>query len=473
MKKELEIAEIEAAIEVVAQKEKFSIEDVVKFLKSGKSQALKDRIMRTLDADDRYFGDVEGNYCSKVDYYRNFEFLITPDDWEIENKVLFPGHRFAPFVNPDVFPSEVKVVKPALVTKELHLPLSQIFHYCLLLGSEQIFDFLIAESPDNAGLSKAARATDVVTVNVFDMTEFYQKHDFYEGDAILCKVLDYEQGVVEFHYLSGEKRKEQKVREFIAKLEDALTEVICRFEKYLEIPEQLSYAFFVGGKGLKPEGSIDEFIKYTTQIEINFDAEHTVLACRSEELDDEFPVELPEGISISTGETSSLEDMLHEVGSPLTRTEVESFALDHCHQRLLEFDDFFVRAFGRDKLKFADAGQQAVFMNEVEALFEDIVSRYNRVDDDPKAALRASILEAVEDRMRMFDTLSVADCDLDGEVANYLKKLAEVSLQLTRLLDLINSPEREMSAAEVEELSETVAALTEAEMDIIDKIESV
>ena len=71
------------------------------------------------------------------------------------------------------------------------------------------------------------------------------------------------------------------------------------------------------------------------------------------------------------------------------------------------------------------------------------------------------------------NTLSTADCDLDGEVANYLKKLAEVSLQLTRLLDLINSPERELSAAEVEELSETVAALTDAEMDIIDKIESV
>lgn len=72
---------------------------------------------------------------------------MTPDSWEIANGLLMPGHRFAPFVSPEIFPSEVLLVPDdgedaAVELREITAPLSQMFHYALLLGSEQVFDFL-------------------------------------------------------------------------------------------------------------------------------------------------------------------------------------------------------------------------------------------------------------------------------------------------------------------------------------------
>ena len=85
--------------------------------------------------------------------------------------------------------------------------------------------------------------------------------------------------------------------------------------------------------------------------------------------------ELPEGVSLSKGETRELPALLKEIGSPLTPVEIDSYILDAAYARELEFEDFFARAFGREKLRFTDEAQQAVFYNYVEDRFEDPYSR--------------------------------------------------------------------------------------------------
>ncbi|MEI2999924.1 MAG: hypothetical protein V8T86_03335 [Victivallis sp.] len=56
--------------------------------------------------DDRFFDDGKGNFTSRAAFFRNYEFVLTPDEWEIQEGILFPGHRFAAYVSPAVFPSE-------------------------------------------------------------------------------------------------------------------------------------------------------------------------------------------------------------------------------------------------------------------------------------------------------------------------------------------------------------------------------
>ena len=51
----------------------------------------------------------------------------------------------------------------------------------------------------------------------------------------------------------------------------------------------------------------------------------------------------------SRGETAEITAMLREIGSPLSPVEIDSFILDNCYARELEFEDFFARAFGREK----------------------------------------------------------------------------------------------------------------------------
>ena len=233
----------------------FTMQAVLKAVGAGRSQKLQERIERFLDGDGRFFSDGRGSFRLKSGFFRNFAFPVTPDAWEIENGILFPGHRFAPFVAPEIFPSEARLTA-AYATEpgrhEVTAPLSQVFHYHLLLGSEQVFDFFLADSPANAGIRNSTKPTDLVTLNVFDLGAFYREHDFRKGDALLCKVLDYDAGCVEFRYLPGDERKESDLAAFVQQFDKALDQVIDRFENYLEIPEQLCWACYCGRDFLPP-----------------------------------------------------------------------------------------------------------------------------------------------------------------------------------------------------------------------------
>lgn len=463
------ISDIESAIDCCLRRNSgvpISAETVVKQLGGRKTRALSERIDRVLAGDDRFFDDGKGHFTSRAAFFRNYEFILTPDEWEIQEGILFPGHRFAAYVSPSVFPSETRLRDPEgkpFPERQITAPISQIFHYHILLGSEQLFDFFTAESAANAHLSRQLRQDFPVTLNVFDLMDFYREHQFAIGDALLCRVTDWETGQVVVSPLPADERKESDRKQWIAAYEKALEPVFSRFESYAEIPEQLSYACFTGAGELpaaEKSASLDEFVRRTGQVEIRFDSDHTVLAKRQAEADDE-PAGLPEGVLFSRGETGEIGALLREIGSPLTPIEIDSYILDCCYARELDFEDFFARAFGREKLKFVDEGQQAVFYNHIEERFEELTETYNRVDDEPKAPLRSTILELVDDRLAFFDFLeslgkSASELPKDG-----MKELAALSAQLDEILKFLNDPGYTPEPGELDRLEETVELRTD------------
>ncbi len=471
------IGEIEAAIDAALLEntgETVTAAVITKRLGGRKSVALTDRIDRTLSGDDRFFDNGENEFLPRGTFFRGYEFVITPDEWEIQEGILFPGHRFSACISPEVFPSEIKMIGPGEKTtamKTINAPVSLVFHYHLLLGSEQLFDFFTAESEANAKLSRSPQPTDQVTLNAFDLTDFFRKNKFRDGDALLCRVRDWAEGVVEFTYLSGEDRQSSGLKEWIAAYETALGLVISRFENYPEIPEQLAYACFIGN-GTLPEAtqaaSLDEFVRRTSRIEINFDSDHTVLAMRQTEddcgcgcghdhdHDHDEASELPDGFRVSRGETGDLGTLLREIGSPLSPIEVDSYILDCCYARELDFEEFFARAFGREKLKFIDEGQQAVFYNYIEERFEELTETYNRHDDEPKAQLRSTILELVDDRLAFFDFLASLEKSANAMTPDDLKELATLAIQLDEILKMLNNPGFTPDAGDLDRLTETV-----------------
>lgn len=475
-KSEVPFFEIERALERTAAKHdgKVTRETLLRELGTTENPALKEKIERALTGDDRFFSDGSGNGVLRTSFFTDFVFPVTPDAWEIENGILFPGHRFAPYLNGEVFPSEVTLhlnnQAKSVEKRELTTPLGQVFHYHMLLGSEQVFDFFVADSAANAHLPRAPQPESPVTLQVFDLAEFYQQNRFSEGDALLCRVEDYEKGVIRFEMLSGDDRSNRDVKAFVTGYEKALEKVFDRFENYLEIPEQLSWAFYYGAETL-PAGihaaSLDEFVRLAEKVEIDFEGEHTVLARRRSSADDEAVPELPEGVSLSKGETRELPALLKEIGSPLTPVEIDSYILDAANARELEFEDFFARAFGREKLRFTDEAQQAVFYNYVEDRFEDLTGNYDRYGDEAKAPLRTSILECVDERLEFFDYLASVEKKLDQLPQKPLHRLAEIALKLGEVLKMLNDPACTPAESELEELADAVAAHAEEQAEVI------
>jgi ribosome-associated translation inhibitor RaiA len=463
-----------------AENGRISVDDVVKLLPDNLEEpaAVRERIERELDANEFLFKNFEndGDYQLRSKFFNGKQFCVTPDDSEIDSGILYPGHRFCIFAHEEVFPSEITFIDEA-TGKEVGLrpfvsEVTSLVPFHILMGSEQIFDFFIAEDPRNSQLLDKEQPAREVILNVFDMSDFYKKYKFSSGDALLVTVKDWFNGVFSFRHLSGAERKDNDVKAWIDRFSDSMEQVINRFENYLEIPDQLRWAFFFGDTrdvfGLK-SGSLDEFYRDTKRIVINFEnAGHTVLALADLEEEDDF--EMPEDVMISQGKTNTLKELLADIGSPLSPAELDAYMMDQCYRRDMEFDSFFSRCFAGEKLQFADDAQEAVFLNYVEDRWEQLSRNYNRHVDEPKAPLRERILEIVDARVEWLEYLQSLELETSQLPEGDMKKIAESSLYLNDILELLNSEGHTLQEGDDEDLFAAIDDIAETQEKIIEKM---
>ena len=471
--KNLSPAQLEAAISAAG--DRFTLASVARALGAPRSDVLRRRLERFIESDNTFFYDKKWNCVKRATFFTGREFVITPDEWEITQGVLFPGHRFIPFLPDTVFPSEAKLILPdgsEAAKRKITLPLGQIFHYHLLLGSEQIFDFLIAEDPANAHLAHHANSNEQVSLEIFDLAEFYKANDFSCGDAIACKVCDYDNGVIECRALSAEKRSFNLRKQRTAALDDAVKQVWEEFRDYPDIPEQLAWAEFYASDSDASGASIDEFIAQSTMVELRADGDHAVLSIREEGSSGSDDAVLPEGLSISKAALDDPMKLLSGNGVPLTKAELDGFMLDAINRRETDIDGVYSRIFAHNELDIADEAQQAVLLNYLEERFEDLLENYNRADDDPKAELRADMLEAVLQRLEYLAHLSSLDRDPSEQENALLKSLAGISTRLNEALKLLNNPAFTPDDAELERLSTLVDAGLDEQEELLGSFNS-
>ncbi len=410
-----------------------------------------------VDSDADFFRDGD-RVSRRAGVFRGREFLITPEQWEIDAGILVPGHRFVPYLDPEVFPSEVvlRTGRRRIRTREDKFAVARIIGCFMLLGSEQMLDVLMAESPDNGFLRSGASGDSEVELTVFDLADFYREHDFEEGDALKCEVVDYLAGEVKFSFVSGSDRAASGKRKFISSLDAACEAALREAGDYLDIPEILAKSFFLGGEELKhPAASLDEFIRESLKIVLGSDADgHSglrVAGGADADDDDAGAAPLPEGLSISSGEIGTLPAMLKATGSAVTPEELDGFILDACATREMDFASVFARAF-RHAPEFADAAQEAVFMNAVEDRFEELTQHYDRVDDELKAPLRSDVMEAVEERLEFFSEAASLEHGVEELTPEKLRRLAAVASRIDELLKLLDREDFMPDAHEVEHL---------------------
>ncbi len=421
------------------------------------------------------FSGDDGVYINQGPAMRGKIFLVTPGEYEIENNILLPGHRFAPFCSNEIFPSEVELdddAGHALPRTEKRCDIMEIIGAHVLLGAEELFDYFIAENPQNQKLLAENTRNREAILNVFDMTSFYRKHHFTSGDALVVTILDPLTGQFKMTHLPGKSRYAEQMNEWHDHFTEALEKVIDLYDDYLEITGQIAAAYLLASPSVWGETgcSVDEFLTHTDQIEISMDhAGHSVLIRSSDEDDADDTFDLPEGIGISKGTTSSLGAILKELGSSLTEAEVYGFMLDQCKLRELDFPSFFARCFGDAALPFADDAQEAAFLNMLEEQFEEFAGNYNREEDAQKAELRTQILDGVNERTEFLDYLAAVtgDKELPSEE---MKKLAEGSLYLSHMLELLNNPAHSVDAEHAEELAELIDDTLTIQEETIAKI---
>ncbi len=420
------------------------------------------RLYRELTGDEQWFAGGDGEtFTARAQFFRGGRFPVVPSEWEIAHGILVVGHRLAPFMSKEVFPTEVALSaeqgawRPDWRT--IHCKLGEILPLHLLLGAEEFFDCLIADQASNREILRSHPGGDVeVRLSVVDMTEYYRRHEFEYGDALAMTVDDYLTGVFSFEYLSGLDRRAAEVAEWSDGFQKALGRVVDSGGDDLEVIEQLSRAFFAGGKALLlPTGaSLDEFYCGCTEFEISFARSGISSFVRpGEEEDEEFyagaeegeeeaddDAAVPDGFGISSGTLSSLDAILRELGLILTAPEIDSFIFDQLARAKYDFSDFFSRVFGDVELDFADSAQEAVFMNLLEERFEWLGEHYDRAGDAGSAELRREVLAAVEARLEFLREAAAVGFQPRTMPEEPRRRLEEAGRRLNDMLGVLNAP---------------------------------
>ncbi len=465
--------------EMIAGSDKFSLQKAVDAVNLDKLTddeliVLTNRVARNLDGrDDLFANSATGIYQTKTGFFNNTQFMVTPDVFEIDNGIIVPGHRFAPFCSQEIFPSEIEIfmdnIDEPLPIVDLAVPVEIAVNYHLLLGSEQMFDVFVAENSNNKAVMLNQAGGNII-LSVFDVREFMLETEFKLGDVMLFTVKEWSEGVFSVAKITADKRPDNK-KMWIERLATAILTAGDKDADYMEISDQLAAAFFRGGNELliKPGASLDEFIKESESVQINYANGATMLgAIDNSDANAEVAPDVPEGVTVSQGNISNLDAMLKESGSLMSQNEIEAFILDQCFQGQVEFELMFKRCFATGSLNFVDDAQEAVFMNALEDLWERLVPRYDRQADAVKAQVRERGLDLVEQRISWLNELKHLDIDQSEINEDILKNMAEVAVRLNSMFRLLSLEGNELAENEAEGLLEALDQIALIQEQYID-----
>jgi hypothetical protein len=463
----------------------FTAEDCTRSIIDEMPESSKDRtklirsVERELRSSPLTFRNPDRKFFQSISsIFKGGSFLIAPDAFEIENGILFPGDRLTPFCSEDVFPSDAILINEQNELEfdsfEFTAPMDIVLPFHILLGSEQVFDYFIADHDVNEGLFSDGAPDGDVTLTVFDFSEFYAEHNFAPGDAILLRIDSWTEAAFSCSFVSGTSRIADADK-WTESFTGAMEQVIDYFENYLEIPEQVAWAYFLGDKKLlqSPGASVSEFTDRSDRVKIIYSGGHTVLGiCSPEDAESDAPptIAAPEGVSVSSGETDDLDVILKEIQCPLNKIELESYCYSELWRRQYDFDAFFVRCFGQEKLSFTDDAQEASFMNYVEDIWERAEAVYNVNLDEIKAPVREQILELVDARAKWFEFVLELGVDPQSLEQEAIGQMKEVSLHLCTTLNMLNDPKQELLAEDAENMVEAIASVGEMQEDCIERL---
>ena len=441
-----------------------TVDEVLKFAGNvtdpEEKEKLTFQIVRELEHHEALLPEVPGeSYVNAAEFFNGQEFLIVPDALEIENNILIPGHRFVPFMHSELFPSEITFkeagARKAQSSRTFTGSAEEIIHYHLLMGAETLFDFFAAEANEN--IARAQSSTNpTLQLTALDMQKFYSETQFTEGDALMVKVMDYDKGIFEFRLENGKLRNKTKCAAYREAMEKSLEKVTGDLLPGVPIIEQICCALLNQPGLLKnPQMSLDEILLKDPIFDITIDQDISTLVKRAE--DDgmcscghdhhdhhdcdcgHHHHELPENITIGSGETGTLEEMLSKLYAMLNLVELDAILMDNFKNHDLDFNSFYARAFGESDLKFADGMQEACFFNALEERFEEMLENYPREYDNETAELRSMIVEFTIDRCSLLTSLAELSEELTIK-PELFEALAEVVILLDESLKLLNAP---------------------------------
>lgn len=419
-------------------------------------------------------------FYPRASFFNGCSFLIRPTADELDLQVLFPGHRFIPFLSMRTLPRDATLLWDGtypLEKKIIRCPLNDAMLYHSLFGLHAACEYFIADQESNRWLeSDSPPEEQMLDLTVFDLSSRPEGHPLREGCSLLCRVIDWAEGIYTVEPASGgyEDCGGERLAVWCDALDEALRDVLLDELASPIINEQFAYAFFAAEAYVSrmPAIHLGGYLEYSQSIGLTVEEGHSFLwptdtdedAMPDFLEDDDFPADLA---AYDSPFEDPLDVVLDELGLSLNAVELRAYMRDALYNDIRDLRKVKSRCFAGRDIQFISEDQKKFFTNAIAREWRDLKDEYNLFADHACSELRGSLLvfnDKILAHLRSLDRADIPMKDIPREVTH---ELGELSALISRILELLEQPQSDTK--ELDALSETVKKLNEPIEDLIQR----
>ena len=350
-----------------------NINEIVKKIKelsktSWNKKRIKTDFEKRLNKDPEYSNYViktDDTICSRYKLFENTKFKIKLTNDEFNEKRLYIGHRFIPFIDNNFFPKEI------ILLDENDKKIVQ---------KKELLDFFVAHkyiSFFNAHYISAIEEFehDKINLTYFDLSSWFKNNSFKINDFIEITVLDILNKKYKISKISKKEYNRNKllIKNKDKELEENISKVII-VENLEEISTTLFKAFAESSKDLiKESGSpIAMLINESENFSVNESSGSPILLDKDKSLFDY--LDNLNHAPIEHGKAKSLEGILKELGNGFSINFIQSLAILQLNNKgQVVDDDIFNIIFRKGTPEFYNKKQLANFQYAYSKLIDSTI----------------------------------------------------------------------------------------------------
>lgn len=431
----------------------FTAKDFQQFLKKYKLKITQDEAAEFLHSADYIFPLVDNKFITYATAFTGRWFSFKPTEEEVNAGAFVIGHRFMPFYDPGAKPYNATLIlnDQVVPSSVIELSMNSAMDLFALFGEGYTLPSILDDPACNRISYTEARygLPTKTSLTGFSLEPYFQQ-GFEYGDRILCRILDWNQCIVETK-IKKERHKTLKFSmddieqsEWYGQFEDLMLKQIEKNGPCASIEKQLATLILEEQQTLCNEncGSIEEFLTHCSKIDISsYGLETRIWHSKEEvpfignwnrELIRANPYETLSLLSSEVIINSYIKDML--------------FRNKDCDASEL-FKEIYP-----DSMNFTDFEENFILLH-LKKRIDIVESEYNRFIDHPIGRIRHSVLILFKKVMALVNSVSSFGVQLEefpqselvvlsqlvDHCATYLGEFENIPSQLEGELDDMNT----------------------------------
>ena len=381
-------------------------------------------------------------YSAVLEKIQHIPLLVHLGKFEVDRKLLIPGHRMIPFISNDHTERDLIFLDPdgeEIPRLKKKFCIEDVIHFYQYAGESHF--------PDDINVNEWMPGKSQVMTTAWDMQKMFSTYKCRLGDGLIVKLVDYAKGTFQVQPLnkSQVRSKQLNIRFLNVALESSLAGLYGGEEfEVSSLEKQILRAFFsLEDKFLNaPAFSLTDFLESLKEMSVVSFQEGKVQLVpkwKSETMGlvKEEPARTPRG------DRGSLEEIFQDLGLPFHEWEFISILYTVMASDKFKIESVFNLLFGGQGELFLNKQQHDAFYEKLRELLRGICEDLKQRESSLIQSLRDKSVEvklSLIEMLRFLETNKVGLQDLPTETLNQIMDLDNFCVETLRKFADRSSP---------------------------------